>query len=125
MTSVLRHGTLRTKVVAGVLVIVIAALAVFDFTAVSVLRRYLIGQTDAKLSSALQKTQPILPELLPGSGKTRVRAAIPVPGQYSIVFVTAQGKVVDLQGGLAFAPPPGQPVASAAEAKAKTVTNAD
>ena len=125
MTKGWRRGKLRTKVVAGVLAIVIAVLAVFDFTAVTALRRYLITQTDANLNSALQKTQPILPELLPRSDKTRVRAAVPVPGQYSIEFVTAQGKVVDLQGGLAFAPPPGQPVASVAQAKAKTVTNAD
>ena len=124
MTRALRRGKLRTKVVAGVVAIVIGVLAVFDFTAVSVLHRYLITQTDAKLSSALQKTQPILPELLPGSRKTRVAAAIPVPGQYSIEFVTARGTVVDLQGGLVFAPPPGQPVASVAQAKAKTVTNA-
>jgi two-component system, OmpR family, sensor kinase len=39
MTKGLRRGKLRTKVVAGVLAIVIAALAVFDFTAVTALHQ--------------------------------------------------------------------------------------
>jgi two-component system OmpR family sensor kinase len=88
---------LRTKVVAGVMASVIAVLAVFDFTAVAALRRYLIAQTDANLNSALQQTQPRLSELLPEFRRTGAVTAI--PGQYAIEFVPARGKVVNLQGG--------------------------
>jgi two-component system OmpR family sensor kinase len=123
MIRALRRGRLRTKVVAGVLAIVIAVLAVLDFTAVSALRRYLITQTDANLSSALQQTQPRLPELLPESRKPGVAAGIPVFGQYSIEFVTARGRVVNLQGGPGFPPLPGQSAAGAAQARTKTVTS--
>jgi hypothetical protein len=52
MTRGPHRGKLRTKVVAGVLAIVIVALTVFDVSAVTALRRYLITQTDANLSSA-------------------------------------------------------------------------
>jgi two-component system, OmpR family, sensor kinase len=89
---------LRTKVVAGVLVIVVAALAVFDFSAVTALRRYLITQTDANLNSALRQTQPRLPGLLPGDRRPGVTADVPVFSPYSIQFVTAAGTVVNLQG---------------------------
>jgi two-component system, OmpR family, sensor kinase len=88
---------LRTKVVAGVMASVIAVLAVFDFTAVAALRRYLIAQTEANLNSALQQTQPRLSELLPEFRRTAAITAI--PGQYAIKFVPARGKVVNLQGG--------------------------
>jgi two-component system, OmpR family, sensor kinase len=115
------RGTLRTKVVAGVLAIVIAALAVFDFTAVSVLRRYLIAQTDANLSSALRQTQPKLTKLLPQYRKPGVTVDTPVFSQYAIEFVPVTGTVVTLQGGAGSAPLPGQSVSKVAEAKAKTV----
>ena len=123
MIRALRRGKLRTKVVAGVLAIVIAVLAVFDLTAVTALRRYLITRTDANLSSVLQQTQPRLPELLPESRKPGVAAGIPVFGQYSIEFVTARGTVVNLQGGPGFPPLPGQSAARAAQARTKTVTS--
>jgi two-component system, OmpR family, sensor kinase len=99
MTRGPNRGKLRTKVVAGVLAIVIAVLAVFDVSAVTALRRYLITQTDANLSSALRQTQPRLPELLPKYRRTGATANAPVFGQYSIEFVSAQGKAVTLQSG--------------------------
>jgi len=115
------RGKLRTKVVVGVLAIVIAVLAVFDLTAVTALGRYLITETDANLSSALRQTQPRLPQLLPGGRGPKVTTDTPVFGQYSMEFVTVQGAVVELQGGPGFSALPGRPVASQARATAKTV----
>jgi two-component system OmpR family sensor kinase len=94
-----RSGQLRTKVVAGVLAIVIAVLAVFDVSAVTALHRYLITQADANLNAALQQTQPMLPRLLHGPGLTTDG---PVFGQYSIEFVPTQGTPVSLQSGAGF-----------------------
>jgi two-component system, OmpR family, sensor kinase len=124
MTKSWRRGKLRTKVVAGVLAIVIAVLAVFDFTAVSALRRYLITQTDAELNAALQQTQPKLPELLPQYRGPGAVSAVPGFGQYSIEFVPDRGTVVNLQGGTpGSAPLPGRSVARTAHAEAQTVTS--
>jgi two-component system, OmpR family, sensor kinase len=121
MTKGLRGGKLRTKVVAGVLAIVIAVLAVFDFTAVAALRRYLITQTDANLNSALRQTQPRLPELLPEY--RRPGTVTGIPGQYSIEFVPARGAVVNLQGGAGSPLLAGQPAAGMARARTTTVTS--
>jgi two-component system OmpR family sensor kinase len=100
MTKGRRRGKLRTKVVAGVLAIVIAVLAVFDFTAVTALRRYLITQTDANLNSALRPIQPRLGELLPEYRNPGATTGIPAFGAYSIEFVPARGTVVNSQSGL-------------------------
>jgi two-component system, OmpR family, sensor kinase len=122
MTRGRGRGKLRTKVVVGVLAIVIAVLAVFDVIAVTALGRYLIAETDANLSSALRQTQPRLPELLPGDRGPKVTTDTPVFGQYSIEFVTVGGAVVELQGGPGFSALPARPVARQAQATAKTVT---
>ena len=123
MTKGLRRGKLRTKVVAGVLAIVIAVLAVFDFTAVTALRRYLITQTDANLNSALRQTQPRLPELLPEYRKPGPATATPAFGPYTIEFVPARGTAVILQSDPGSPPLPGSSVARQAEAKSETVTS--
>ncbi len=47
-----RPGKLRTQVLAGVLLITLGALAVFDVAAVTALRTYLISRTDGTLKSA-------------------------------------------------------------------------
>jgi two-component system, OmpR family, sensor kinase len=44
-----RRAQLRTRVLAGVLLVTLAALAAFDIAAVTALRSYLIGQTDSEL----------------------------------------------------------------------------
>ena len=129
MTERWRRGKLRTKVVAGVLAIVIGVLAVFDFTAVTALRRYMLIQTDARLNSALNQTQPRLPQLLPEYRGQAKMAAAPAFGQYSIEFVPDRGKVVNLQGGAGpgSAGLPGQSFArevkAQAQAQAQTVTS--
>jgi two-component system, OmpR family, sensor kinase len=123
MTKGLRRGKLRTKVVAGVLAIVIAVLAVFDITAVTALRRYLITQADTNLNSALRQTQPRLPELLPTNRKPGPAAAMPAFGQYTIEFVPARGTPVNLQSGPGSPPLPGPSAARQAKAKSETVTS--
>jgi len=74
---------LRTQVLAGVLSITLIALAAFDIAAVTVLHRYLIGQTEQKLQSALATTQPRVNVLL------STRGLVAVPGAYDIRFVPA------------------------------------
>jgi len=119
---------LRTKVVAGVVAITLAVLAVFDFAAVTALKRYLVGQTDVSLKSALTVTQPRLEQLLPAFAKARaVRAGVvqwssfPVVGAYTIEWVPAKGAVVDLQGGPGLAPPAIAKLNYYAQANAVTV----
>src|SRR5580658_4513944 len=106
------RGKLRTKVVAGVVAITLAVLAVFDFAAITALKKYLVGQTDVTLQSALTVTKPRLNQLLPAFSKARaVRAGVvqwssfPVVGAYTIQWVPAKGAVVDLQGGPGLTPP--------------------
>jgi two-component system, OmpR family, sensor kinase len=48
-----RRPLLRTRVLAGVLLVTLAALAAFDVAAVTALRTYLIGQTDSQLGEVL------------------------------------------------------------------------
>ncbi len=49
----IRRPQLRTQVLAGVLLVTLAALAVFDVTAVSELRRYLLNRTDSNLETVI------------------------------------------------------------------------
>lgn len=74
---------LRTQVLAGVLSITLIALAAFDVVAVTALHRYLIGQTEQKLQSAVVMTQPRVSVLLGAKG------VVAVPGAYDIRFVPA------------------------------------
>lgn len=64
---------LRLKVMAGVVVVTLVALAAFDVGAVTTMRRYLLAQTDSKLQVALDSTAPRLDSLLcpgPGCGRS-------------------------------------------------------
>jgi two-component system, OmpR family, sensor kinase len=79
----LRRPKLRTQVLAGVLTITLVALAAFDVFAVSALHRYLVGQTEQKLYSALTVTQERL-EIIVSAAATR---PVPVLGDYDIAFV--------------------------------------
>jgi two-component system OmpR family sensor kinase len=94
-----RPGKLRTQVLAGVLLITIGALAVFDVAAVTALRTYLIDRTNVTLKSALSWTRPQLNELLPARRRSEAQVSLPVFGEYYIAFVPARGRVVNLQGG--------------------------
>jgi two-component system OmpR family sensor kinase len=61
----LRRAQLRTRVLAGVLAVTVIALVSFDFAAVSALRRYLVGHTDAQLQSVLGLYRPMKIALRP------------------------------------------------------------
>jgi two-component system, OmpR family, sensor kinase len=52
------RAQLRTRVLAGVLAVTVIALAGFDLAAVSLLRRYLISQTDSQLKNVLDLYRP-------------------------------------------------------------------
>jgi two-component system, OmpR family, sensor kinase len=108
-----RRGKLRTKVVAGVLAVTLVALAVFDFTAIAALRKYLISQTDGTLKSALAQTQGRLTALLPAVRKPGTAADLPVAGEYYMAWVPVKGAVVNLQAGPGQALPVSAVVATA------------
>jgi two-component system, OmpR family, sensor kinase len=92
------RGKLRVQVLVAVLTITLVGLAVFDIAAVTALRKYLLTQTDATLSSVLDQTQQRLPTLLPESKRLTWQVEMPVVvGAYDISFVPFSGKVVDLQ----------------------------
>jgi two-component system, OmpR family, sensor kinase len=93
-----RPGKLRTQVLAGVLLITLGALAVFDVAAVTAVRTYLIDQANVTLKSALSSTRPQLHELLPAYRRLGPTTQVPTFGEYYIAFVPARGQVVNLQG---------------------------
>jgi len=77
----LRRTQIRTRVLAGVLAVLILALAAFDVTAVTALRRYLLNQTDTQLQSVLSQYRPLtitLDTVHPYFGERPVAAAPPV-----------------------------------------------
>lgn len=55
----IRRPQLRTQVLAGVLLITLAALAIFDVAAISELRRYLLNRTDSNLQTVLRLARPV------------------------------------------------------------------
>jgi two-component system, OmpR family, sensor kinase len=118
---------LRLRVLAGVAVVTLAALAGFDVAAVTVMRGDLISQTDQNLEVALTLTAVRLPLLIPGyripivvKGKTvgagirfdgppqsetpgqKARPAPPLRsllGEFDIEYIPANGKAVQLEIG--------------------------
>jgi two-component system OmpR family sensor kinase len=65
LLSRLLRARLRLKVMAGVVVVTLLALAAFDVAVVTALRRYLLTQTDNSLHLALTQTDARLHSLLP------------------------------------------------------------
>jgi two-component system, OmpR family, sensor kinase len=122
----LRWAQLRLRVLAGVAVVTLVALAGFDVAAVAVMRGYLLNQTDQNLEVALTLTAVRLPLLIPGyripivvKGKTvgagirfdgppqsvtGDKAGAPPPlrsllGEFDIEYIPANGKAVQLEIG--------------------------
>ena len=106
------HVRLRLKVMAGVVVVTLIALAAFDVGVVTTLRRYLLTQTDNNLQLALTVTEPrlnsLLPEgfpspwRLPPGDRQLSRPASELRGffgDFEIAFVPLRGPVVTLQMG--------------------------
>jgi two-component system, OmpR family, sensor kinase len=96
------HAGLRLKVMAGVVVVTLVALAAFDVGVVTTMRRYLLTQTDNNLHLALTLTEPRLQSLLPegtvAAGKPR--ALNPAHfGNFEIAFVPWRGPAVILESG--------------------------
>ena len=82
LPSRLRHAPLRLKVMAGVVVVTLAALAVFDVGVVTTMRHYLLTQTGNNLHQALTETEPRLSSLVSEavrSGYQAGRVAVPAP----------------------------------------------
>jgi len=115
-----RRPQLRTRVLAGVLLITVVALVAFDAAAVTALRRYLLGQTDSRLQTVLSLYRPVnrlrqvrqriqSPALASAGTRThlavpvqvganwvidgpRLRLSPPVLAQYYVGFVTIHGQ---------------------------------
>ena len=102
MLNRLRRSTLRTRVLAGVLAVMLVALVGFDIAAVSALRSYLTGQTDAQLLQVLREfpksyTLKAVPRTAPASRPryAKLHATVPpflrnlpsVLDQYYLSFV--------------------------------------
>ena len=110
-----RRAQLRTRVLAGVLAVTVVALVAFDVAAVTALRRYLIGQTDARLQTVLSLYRRARGSAGPGAATgvrrhartpaapvqvranwviagPRLRLSPPVLGQYYVGFVPGRGR---------------------------------
>ena len=113
LPSRLLHATLRLKVMAGVVVVTLLALTVFDVGVVITMRRYLLAQTDNNLQVAFTVTKPTLSSLISEriprpprgprqttTGITPANFKIPaLPGDFDIALVPARGPAVVLEIG--------------------------
>src|SRR6266851_4635306 len=104
---------LRLKVMAGVVVVTLVALVAFDVGAVTIMRRYLLAQTDNNLQGALTLTVPRLDAILSGGsppGRSRGPHVVPtqvrpsprvkypvLPGAFDLTFLPLRGQQVTLQ----------------------------
>jgi two-component system OmpR family sensor kinase len=105
----MRLPQLRTRVLAGVVLITLVALAGFDLAAITALRGYLLGQTDSSLTAVSNQLQgPRLQALLPGAhrpGRPPPGAILPPPmlqriiGQFYVAFVHGDRKTVIFPAG--------------------------
>src|SRR5580700_985395 len=116
------RAQLRLRVMAGVVIVMLVAIAAFDIGAVATMRRYLLGQTDQNLQVTLAMTRIQLPSLVPGypprpvvqarvaqvpgGGGANVTwtgaSSAPVRsllGEFSITFFPRGGKPVQLEVG--------------------------
>jgi two-component system OmpR family sensor kinase len=116
------RAQLRLRVMAGVVIVMLVAIAAFDIGAVATMRRYLLGQTDKNLQVTLAMTRIQLPSLVPGyPPRPAVQATVaqapgggganvtwtgassrPVRsllGEFSITFFPRGGKPVQLEVG--------------------------
>jgi two-component system OmpR family sensor kinase len=87
----LSHAQLRLKVMAGVVLVTLVALAAFDIGAVAIMRRVMLGQTDSNLQNALASVTPNLKAILQqksGSGSSR---AVPAPGDVKFATCPVSG----------------------------------
>jgi two-component system OmpR family sensor kinase len=100
---------LRLKVMAGVVLVTLVTLVAFDVGAVTLMRRYLLAQTDSNLQGALTLTVPRLatilslrgprgPHAVPTQVRSPARARFPaLPGAFDLTFLPSRGQQVTLQ----------------------------
>ena len=117
----LLHAPLRLKVMAGVVVVTLLALTVFDVGVAITMRRYLILQTDRNLQVALTVTGPTLTSMISdgfadpsrqplphGSNRSNGRPGVvgvtphpfkiqALPGDFDIVFLPVRGPAMILE----------------------------
>jgi two-component system OmpR family sensor kinase len=136
-----RRPQIRTRVLAGVLLITVAALAAFDVAAVTALRRYLVGQTDSRLQTVLRLYRPVSqplpvklrdqPPVAPAEVRRdwviagpRLKLSPPVLAQYYVGFVSVRGRRGFVVGNPRLVPqlPPGWQV-DAAGPRVQTITS--
>jgi two-component system, OmpR family, sensor kinase len=79
LTRPARRARLRTRVLAGVMSVTLAALAAFDIAAVSQMHRYLISRADAQLRNIMNLLEPLSLPLVTKAG-TAQRAGRPALG---------------------------------------------
>jgi two-component system OmpR family sensor kinase len=85
------RNQLRLRVLAGVVVVALAALAAFDLTAVTTMRHYLYAQARSELSGAVPDW---------GEVPALTHLGYSLPGQYYIAWLPARGKPVMIQSPL-------------------------
>jgi two-component system, OmpR family, sensor kinase len=111
----LLHVPLRLRVMAGVVVVTLLALAAFDAGVVTTMRRYLLTQIDNNLQWALTVSAPRLSSLLserfpeqrpqihvrtePPGVRPPTPRVLSVPGDFEIAFIPLRGPVVLLEMG--------------------------
>jgi two-component system OmpR family sensor kinase len=97
MPGRLRRAQLRTRVLAGVLLITLVALVAFDIAAIAALRGYLLSKTDSQLQAVLSLYRTLnLPLDLPLSTQQHAALTRPPPGRRHPVRVEIVGPRVQL-----------------------------
>jgi two-component system, OmpR family, sensor kinase len=87
-----RRARLRTRVLAGVMSVTLAALAAFDIAAVSQMHHYLISRADAQLRNILNLLEPLsLPVVTKQAGASQRGRRLPVGTAVSPIGEAAAG----------------------------------
>lgn len=137
-----RRVQLRTRVLVGVLAVIVMALGAFDFAAVAALRGYLLRQTDARLQTVLSLYRPVdavVPAaepvtVWPQAGSpgqrqmvvTGPRVQVPASlGEYYVVFVAPGGPRVFVKGNPSLVPQPAWVSVGAPTRPVQTVLSSD
>lgn len=126
-----RRPRLRTRILAGVLSIILVAFAAVGVVAATELHRYLLARTDTTLRTILNLTQPRLERLVSRAeaGQREFPQLQHNLGDYYLAFVSDRGAIVILRPNPELAPQqPADPAALAASAQTvspRTVSSVD
>jgi two-component system, OmpR family, sensor kinase len=92
-----RRVTLRTRLLVGLLVVMVVVVVAFDLATVTALRYFLLQRTDGILNHAVQAYRSQAAELVVNAERRQLAAKAPqaFPGEYYLAIVTAdRGTVV-------------------------------